>query len=122
MAARSRSSATPSSFVIGHESVVKSGQEVNYAGLVTFVGAGGVSHQLRVRVRADSYVAQSWGRVERWDGAAWQEVWYVPGEALNVPQKLAYRTARPVAQDFAADVAALLQRAADVLAPPAVRS
>jgi hypothetical protein len=121
MAVKGSRTSAGSSFVVGHESVVKSGQDVNYSGLVTLVGAAGVPHQLRVRVRANSYVNQSWGRVERWDGATWQEVWSLEGERLRVEQKLYVRPAAPTVRDFAADVAVLLQRAAEVLAP-AVRS
>lgn len=124
--ARSRSSSLSigvgASVVVEHESVVKSGQEVRYAALVTLSPAAShEAHRLRVLVRADSYRAQSWSRVERWDGQAWQEVWSVPGEALLVEEKIAYRAAPATVADFAADAAAVLARAAQVLAP-AVRS
>ncbi len=41
-------------------------------------------HKLRVRVHADTYVAQSWGVVERHDGVQWHEVASLRGDALQL--------------------------------------
>jgi hypothetical protein len=102
-----------------HVSVVKAGQEVNYVELVQLPSHLDRPHRLRIRIRADSYVAQSWAKVERWDGGQWQEVYTIEGASMHTARAngvgLAYRQGKPTAADFAADRAELLARALDVL-------
>lgn len=90
--------------------ITKGQQDVTYQELIIDGG-----ERLRIRIRSDSYKFQSFGRVERWDGAKWQEVWSIPPLTLAVPEGLAYFNRPITAADFAADRRTLLDHAAVVL-------
>ena len=104
----SKRSTTPTQ--VGTASVVKGGQDVKFTALYELG-----EHTFRVVVRSDSYVDQSFGKIERWDGTKWREVWSLAGRSLKVENKLAYRQAPPTVQDFLPDVNTLLQRAKEVV-------
>ena len=44
--------------------------------------------RLRVTVKLDRYKMQSYAKAERWTGEAWQEVAYIPGEAMPSDPRL----------------------------------
>jgi hypothetical protein len=69
---------------------------------------------VRITVRLGGYASQSWGVVERWDGAEWREVVTVKGEALLVDPNAGYKR-QALLPLFAADRARLVQLATEVL-------
>jgi hypothetical protein len=91
--------------------VWKGGQDIHYSGLLQFG-----DHKLRIEARFDSYREQSFGKIERWSGSKWEQVYYLPGAALvGFIDKAAYRQQAPTAADFQADVTFLIARAEEVL-------
>lgn len=61
-----------------HSQATKGKQSLDYTALWQ-LGA----HKLRVKRRRDSYDFQSWARIERWDGSAWQEVATIPYSSMS---------------------------------------
>lgn len=52
------------------------------------LGSGNAEHTIRIRIRSNAYVAQSYGIVERWDGAQWRQVAQRDGvELASKPQQ-----------------------------------
>jgi hypothetical protein len=72
-------------------------------------------HTIRLRLRSDSYREQCYAIAERWDGAAWREVWSIAPAAMATPKGLAYVHERDRAEIFTGDILALLARVAEVL-------
>ena len=66
-------------------------QTVVYQELVQLLGS-----KLRVRIGSNAYRFQSFARVDRWDGAKWQEVWHIE------PESMATRDGLYVARDVTA--------------------
>lgn len=71
-------------------------------------------HKLRVTVYSDSYVDQSYARIERWDGARWQEVADLASHERKTETKLYYNQSVSAAL-FTADEKELLRRALLIL-------
>jgi hypothetical protein len=76
-----------------------------------------VVHKLRVHVSSDSYPQQSFGRIERWDGARWNSVAEIAGDALKVPCGIGYErlTEEELTDAFLADAMHLHALAIEVL-------
>jgi len=89
----------------------KSSQAIKYVGLFQ---AG--DHKLRINAEYDSYKGQSWAAIERWNGSEWKEIYTLRGGSLKGWQEgIAYKPGAAQELTFAADVAFLLDRAAEVL-------
>ncbi len=56
----------------------------------TTVGHGGQA-KLRIRLHFDTYVFQSWGKVERWNGSEWREVVAMDGHELRGNREIGHR-------------------------------
>lgn len=97
------------------------GQRIEYLEILDATatdGTGGAAkHRIRVYVSSDSYAAQSFGRVERWDGNKWQTAAAISGAHLSVPAGLAYQATsdQDIRAKFAPDCTRLLKMAEDVL-------
>lgn len=93
-----------------HVAIAKGSQDLKYTEIVRFG-----EHRLRIEMRADSYVAQSWAKVERWNGSEWAELYTIEGALMQTTHKLYYLPGQRTAKDFAADRAELMARAAEIL-------
>lgn len=97
----------------GTPRIEREDQSVNY---IEHLATG--THTLRVRIHSNAYAAQSWGKVERWDGTRWHEVVATSGESLLVGRttKLYVMPRHDITPTlFAADRARLLSLAGEVL-------
>ena len=93
------------------------GQNVDYTEHVILT-AGSGAHTLRVIIHSDSYTDQAYGRIERFDGARWNEVAQMKGVSLKVDRHIGYKsdvTEAVKIAAFQADRNALLALAAEVL-------
>jgi len=99
----------------GDVQMFKGQQDICYKALLRMT-LGGTAHSLRVEIRYDSYQDQSWGKIERWNGSEWKEVFTLSGRQLRGYDKgLCYRRQAPSLADFALDLATLEARAEEVL-------
>jgi hypothetical protein len=65
-------------------------QSVVYTELLRLVLEAQAPHRLRITIRANAYVDQSHGEIERWDGDRWQQVFYLNGGEMQTPVKGMY--------------------------------
>ena len=100
---------------IGTPRVERTGQAVEFIEhVLTAYPTSGT--RLRVLIHSDAYQVQSWGKVERWDGAAWCEVARMSGESLTVGKANKLYVMRDCAAElFTADRLRLVQLAGEVL-------
>lgn len=71
-------------------------------------------HRVRLTIIIDSYRFQSSARAERWSGSSWEQVVWIPGEALRdtLPHSLATEVRQ---EELQPEIAELLTRAAAIL-------
>ena len=83
----------------------RQGQDVTYQELI-LLDSG---MRLRVDIRSNAYLEQSWARILMWSGRTWQEVWSIPCGQMQTKQAL-YVQRGPVSVDeFAKDRDELLK-------------
>jgi hypothetical protein len=94
-----------------------SGQTTDYTEHYKHVAHVSGGHVLRIHIHTDTCLAQAYGRVCRWDGAQWQPVAAVRGDALKVDRNIGYRsgTDRDRVTAYRADRDRLLALAVEVL-------
>jgi len=92
------------------------GQQVNCTQLWRVHTAKGVTHKVRLKLRSDSYVDQSYAYAQVWDGKQWQELYALQPANMLTPTKLAYGPKRATVADFDADISRLLSLSRTVLA------
>lgn len=92
-----------------YEKIWKGSQSLNYE---TVFREG--EHVLKISVKHDAYVAQSYARISRHDGAHWHELVSIPGEAIRSVTSYAKR-GQPCKSDFGSEPALLLERARQIL-------
>ena len=68
-------------------------------------------NKLKYEVEHNAYAFQSWGRAQLWDGAKWNLVQAIPGEALRTYGRTSY-TSKSVDEDAFDEDLAELERVA----------